>query len=398
VTGEARAAARPGVCSMAECTLLPGWNGIFLQAVLGLCSLGMLCVKFHFSHANRTAWAFLWDTMKQLCGAFWLHILNMAFARYLTMINDGRCDECGWYWLQIVMDDTLGVWVSFHILHGLLGLLKHLGMRQMAYEIVRSEQTRPGGSLVEPLVQREEHEPNQPPLPRIYAIQVGAWMIVVTLMKLSMVLFAFAFANPLQVGTGFVFAQLPMLQQPMPKLWAVMIITPLVMNTLQFFLVDNIFLDAHQNEEMHRGVLRHDRAAQQLYAMEQILRSNIKDLRQQLEDVHAELAGKSTELRQRDDQIPELQASIQRLEEEKARRLSQLEAHDAERSQVAELSAALDLEKLDKTRLMQKIEKLQEKEVEYLETIQRYEQRQAVAQGPSRSGFWNRIVYGTDSP
>jgi len=319
VTGEARAAARPCTCRMAQCNLLPGWNGIFLQAVLGFSSLGMLCVKFHCSHANRTPLAFLRDTMKQLCGASWLHILNMVFATYLTMINGGRCDECGWYWVQIVMDDTLGVWMSFHILHALLGLLKRLGMESTAYEIVRSEQRRPNGTFVEPLLPPEA---NQPPLPRTYAIQVVAWMIVVTLMKLSMVLFAFAFANPLQVGTGFVFAQLPMLQQPMPKLWAVMIITPLVMNTLQFFLVDNIFLDAHHLEEMQRGLLRQNRAAQERYAREQHLGGNIAVLQQQvtskeaeLEDARAALAGKTSELRQRDEQIEDLEASIQRLEE-----------------------------------------------------------------------------------
>merc|ERR1712113_942143 len=87
--------------------------------------------------------------------------------------------------------------------------------------------------------------------------QVLFWLIIVTLMKSVMVLFVFA--TPLQAAAKFVFNIYPALRNSdVVKLWFVMIITPTVMNALQFWLFDNIFLDAFTNIKIRRGFFAHE--------------------------------------------------------------------------------------------------------------------------------------------
>merc|ERR1712136_58880 len=60
---------------------------------------------------------FCLDSSKQLIGAVWLHLLNLGFASLqVRLICKG--DPCEWYWVNIMVDTTLGVVAEYFVMRG----------------------------------------------------------------------------------------------------------------------------------------------------------------------------------------------------------------------------------------------------------------------------------------
>merc|ERR1719386_60136 len=77
--------------------------------------MGVLLFKFSRDKV-RTFKEFSLDSSKQIFGAGWIHVLNLAFAEKLEE-NMDTGDQCEWYWVNIMVDTTLGVLVEYGLLH-----------------------------------------------------------------------------------------------------------------------------------------------------------------------------------------------------------------------------------------------------------------------------------------
>merc|ERR1711862_931519 len=62
--------------------------------------------------AARTKEEFFLDASKQFAGAGWIHIMNLAFASALNSFMSSG-DECEWYWINIMVDTTIGTGVAY---------------------------------------------------------------------------------------------------------------------------------------------------------------------------------------------------------------------------------------------------------------------------------------------
>ena len=207
--------------SKQACSLLPGVFGILMQGLLLCCACAVLVFK-KVTETRRRSWlSFLLDASKQLAGAGWIHAMNLLFAVELHRILRAG-DPCLWYWLHIIVDTTAGVAVEYGLLELLMICLRRcLGPAADEFGAGRYYED------VQGVCEFRWHR---------YAKQLALWLFVVSLMKLAMVGLLVALSRPL-LGLGqLVLARLD--GSPKAKLAVVMIVTPLIMNSFQLWLVD----------------------------------------------------------------------------------------------------------------------------------------------------------------
>ena len=203
------------------CLLLPGIFGILMQGLLFCCACAVLVFKKTMETQRRSWLSFLLDASKQLAGAGWIHVMNLLFAVQLHRLLQAG-DPCVWYWLHIVIDTTVGVAVEYALLE--LLLICHRRCLGAAAEEFSA------GQYYEEVLGIQEFRWHR------YAKQLALWLAVVTLMKLTMVALLIVLRGPL-LGLGQ-FVLDPLDSRPKAKLTVVMFVTPLIMNALQFWLVD----------------------------------------------------------------------------------------------------------------------------------------------------------------
>jgi hypothetical protein len=203
---------------MAECLVLPGLYGVLVQGLLFLCCVMTLVCKKVREGAQRTWWEFGLDSSKQFVGAGCLHVLNLVCAEKMSPLKGG--DECEWYWINIMVDTTLGVLVEYWFLSVITRLIETQLSPEAAAEFKTGEYYVDGVFHI-----------------ARYFKQLSVWLLVVIAMKFSMVLFMLLLNAPLLATSKFILQ--PFLTTPSLKLLVVMIATPLFMNSLQFWLVDN---------------------------------------------------------------------------------------------------------------------------------------------------------------
>jgi hypothetical protein len=157
-----------------KCVLFPGIWGVFLQIVLGICSLSILFVKHKCERSQRTFDVFLQDTSKQVFGQLFIHFLNLVFAVILAM-GYQHSNACHWYFIEIVTDCTFGCLIIW-------GLLK---WSQYTFEYQSGNYQ---GS-------RDE-----------YIRQLYHYLFIVALMKILMGMLQMAFERPLLAASGYILA------------------------------------------------------------------------------------------------------------------------------------------------------------------------------------------------
>eukprot|EP00927_Polykrikos_kofoidii_P052753 TRINITY_DN4669_c0_g1_i1.p1 TRINITY_DN4669_c0_g1~~TRINITY_DN4669_c0_g1_i1.p1 ORF type:complete len:331 (+),score=65.83 TRINITY_DN4669_c0_g1_i1:69-995(+) len=203
------------------CAVIPGFFGVMMQVLLFLCSI--LTLVFKKSRDRTRSWfEFGLDSSKQLMGAGMIHCLNLLFAEHLTSyLNTG--DECEWYWVNIMVDTTIGVGISALLLRGSMVVLEAtLGIEEsLEFE---------SGAYKESFTNSINY--------RKYAKQLANWLLIVVAMKLCMLVLMVIFALPLQAVAHLVLT--PVSSNSAVKLLVVMIVTPVIMNAFQFWVTDNI--------------------------------------------------------------------------------------------------------------------------------------------------------------
>jgi len=186
---------------------------LFAFVVIGL------IIKKTRERSNRTWPDFILDSSKQMIGASWLHLLNILFSFALHSLGGG--DECTWYWLHITLDTTLGVYVNYQ-LHKLIYkiIIPKWCSPRMAANFKSGDYGSPGNI----------HWGK-------YFRQLFVWLFIVSVMKCTMVLIMIVAHIPLiAIASGILS---PFDYNPQFKLIIVMVFTPLLMNTVQFWITDS---------------------------------------------------------------------------------------------------------------------------------------------------------------
>lgn len=221
---------------VAACSVIAGPFAIAMQGVLFSVTVAVLVYKKHTEGGSRTWFEFCLDGSKQFAGAGWIHVANMLCAVFFAKQLHG-VDGCTWYAANIIIDDTLGVFVELCLLQGAQRLLQAIGIK----------------SLIKLLESGAYYDDDRRFLPWNYAGQLALWLLIVTAMKLSMV--ALMQALPVLVKAHNYLLS-PLAESPKSKLFVVMIIVPCAMNSVQFWLTDNFIkkkesagADASQDED-----------------------------------------------------------------------------------------------------------------------------------------------------
>ncbi|ANQ09410.1 Uncharacterized protein PCOAH_00040740 [Plasmodium coatneyi] len=112
-----------------QCILIPGEFGVYVQVFIGCVSMGILITKYLFEKPRRTFIEFLKDVIVIICGSVTLHLANIFACififRYhiLSYLYKIEMDECSIYFIQIIIDATLGLYMEYK-LFALFKLLK----------------------------------------------------------------------------------------------------------------------------------------------------------------------------------------------------------------------------------------------------------------------------------
>lgn len=210
--------------------VLPGIAGMAVQGLLAVCCLGVFYLKrkkeqHKCGTGARTKEEFCLDASKQLAGAGWIHIMNLGFASVLNGIMAGG-DQCVWYWINILVDTTLGTGVVYFLLKVAMAFIKRKLSTEAAADFKPGEYRDQDGII-------DMHK---------YAKQLAVWLLVISSMKIMMVIFMFIFSGPLLAFAGIFLA--PFLTQPWLKLLVVMILFPLMMDAFQIWMIDNFIKKA----------------------------------------------------------------------------------------------------------------------------------------------------------
>eukprot|EP00811_Abedinium_folium_P006690 NODE_16169_length_1008_cov_10.942111.p1 GENE.NODE_16169_length_1008_cov_10.942111~~NODE_16169_length_1008_cov_10.942111.p1 ORF type:complete len:271 (+),score=31.79 NODE_16169_length_1008_cov_10.942111:98-814(+) len=182
-------------------------------------------------NAMRSWGTFALDFSKQGFGMSMLHCINRTFATRC----ESNADECAWYWLQVVIDTTVGVGIEYLLLRGAARLLWRL-LGDRAADFDSGDYRNDSGNFAV----------------RKYLKQLLLWLVIVVLMKTLMLCLMYAFSGFFLRLSGIVLC--PLRVSSSIEIAVVMVITPLIMNAVQFWLSDN-FLKYTDNTEQVRRVL-----------------------------------------------------------------------------------------------------------------------------------------------
>lgn len=237
-----------------KCELVGAFS-LFTQAFLGLLCLLLLIVKRHYERPLRRTWpVWLFDVSKQVIGALGVHVFNVLLSILKTLPDVAATDDCvdcgdpcDWYFLSIVLDCTIGVYVLYWVLRLLTAFCGR---------VLRISQIDSGNYGPDP----------RRPSRRAYFKQLLIYFLA--LMATKMVLYGVVelFEAPLLWFTSHVL--LGWLDEYPNEFEIVVVVfaVPVFMNCLQLILIDNFIqnqflpnLNAKLSEEdllVHRAPLK----------------------------------------------------------------------------------------------------------------------------------------------
>ena len=178
-----------------------------------------LIIKKVRERSTRTWFEFILDSSKQMAGASWLHVLNIVFSYVLQHLGG---DECSWYWIHITVDTTLGVLVNYQLHY----LIYKIIVPKFCSPSMAANFKSGDYGLAEGKVQWGK-----------YFRQLFVWLFIVSVMKTAMVLIMLVGHVPL-IGIATWFLS-PFRKNAELKLIVVMVLTPLIMNLVQFWITDS---------------------------------------------------------------------------------------------------------------------------------------------------------------
>ncbi|TDH66704.1 hypothetical protein CCR75_006610 [Bremia lactucae] len=213
-----------------SCTLVADRTDDAVQMLLGFLALSSLYAKWHYEHPRRPAKVWFMDAMKQGTSAAMIHVLNIFYAIGLVTYSDTPSDQdqCAFYFMNVVIDTTLGVYIAYLLLQAstVLAVRQHwISLRYHGYY-------------------------GSPPSWQIWGFQLLQWCTILISMKVFVGVILFTLSTPLGWMGSLLFY--PVHQHPKIELLIVMIGCPLVMNMVQFWIQDSFLMnhDVRRSEDV----------------------------------------------------------------------------------------------------------------------------------------------------
>lgn len=243
-----------------KCELV-GTFSLVTQAFLGLLCMSSLIVKRYYEWPVRRTWAvWFFDVSKQLLGALGVHVFNVVLSIIETLGDssengdariglrtrdddgggweDGDAnDPCNWYFLNIVFDCTIGVYILYLVFSGVNKICKNW---------LHIANIKTG----------EYGDPNRPSV-TAYLKQLVIYFISLMITKVILFVVLDVFSLQLLWITDHVLLVWLNNYPKQFEIFMVMFVIPIIMNCLQFILVDNIIQNPYfriRNKEDQREV------------------------------------------------------------------------------------------------------------------------------------------------
>lgn len=221
---------------------------LLTQATLGLLCLSCLIVKRFYERPLRRTWpVWAFDVLKQLIGAMGLHVCNVvlsivkggggggalavAAAVAAAALRGGLAavdapnalgdDPCDWYFLNIVFDCTIGVFVLYLVFEA----ANHVLQRRLGFAELETGQYGP--------------DPHHPRF-RAFAKQLAVYFGLLMVTKCVLYVIMEYFLAPLVWFTSHVLLVWLDEYPDEFEIFVVMFVVPIFMNCLQLVLVDTI--------------------------------------------------------------------------------------------------------------------------------------------------------------
>ncbi|WPK24728.1 hypothetical protein PUMCH_002012 [Australozyma saopauloensis] len=232
-----------------KCELV-GTFSLFTQAFLGLLCILSLIIKRFYEYPERRTWqVWFFDVSKQIIGAMGVHVFNLLLSILKAQpdINVAKkksddCYEnddctgspCDWYFLNIVLDCTIGVYVLYLVLRFVSFVCKkYLHVTQ---------------------IESGEYGPNpHRPSVRAYLKQLSLYFGSLMVTKFVLYGLVECFESELLWFTSNILLSWLNEYPNELEIFIVMFVVPVVMNCIQLVLVDNFI----QNQEMHQKNLQY---------------------------------------------------------------------------------------------------------------------------------------------
>ncbi|KAI9022290.1 vacuolar membrane protein-domain-containing protein [Phycomyces nitens] len=199
------------------CKLLDSF-AIFIQICLGAVAFSTLIIKRQREQPQRPLLIWGLDISKQLMGGAVVHALNVIASYFTGGNNEGQhSNPCVWYFLNILVDTTLGigvVWAFIKIVHIFAVRYRLSGLQSGVY----------GGPPFRKQARR-------------WAKQLVVYVCALLTMKILVVLLFHLFPSIAVFGKwmlGWTMGNHKL------QVVFVMLIFPLTMNTMQFWVLDTI--------------------------------------------------------------------------------------------------------------------------------------------------------------
>ena len=197
-------------------------------------------VKRFFEYPKRSWKVFLLDITKQAFSSELAHIMNLVLAVLLSsLVKVG--DNCSWYFVNLTIDTTVGVFLCFM----LITLVNNIARK---YDIMILH----SGHYFNEGMPHTDVNINY----RIWVVQLTIWCIIVILVKITLFFVQLFFSSELEDYGELVLGGFK--GEPEVELVFVMIIAPVVMNSVQYWVQDNF---------LKRPLLRQEEEAVNLKAV-----------------------------------------------------------------------------------------------------------------------------------
>ena len=215
-----------------KCEIL-GDFGKIVQILLGVLSLMVLVLKRHLEKPKRHWIVWLLDTSKQVFSALLAHFLNMALA--VSLSEGSNSDDWDWYFINLSLEVLVGVGLSYWILYVIesIAIKYHIKILNTG-NYVNLDYEKDYVIDLDPTKQTEIDQIQY----GTYLVQLIVWGSIVVSAKMILFLvqvkfpFIFEYTSKILIGWLDLY--------PKVKLVWIMVIFPLILNSIQFWVQDNI--------------------------------------------------------------------------------------------------------------------------------------------------------------
>jgi hypothetical protein len=208
--------------SNSKCEMIGGF-GFFIQAVLGAAAFSKLIVKRYIEMPRRPWKIWFYDVAKQIISSLVLHIFNLIISAILS-IDEKDADACVWYFVTVTLDCTLGAFLSYIFMWLMDGIANSSDWTILKTGLYYDEYME-GNKKCYKLDWKK------------YGSQLGVWLVITLIVKIIL-LIMLKICKLFLVNLGTFF--LSPFSNAKVRLVMVMIIFPVILNALYFWVVDNI--------------------------------------------------------------------------------------------------------------------------------------------------------------